>query len=167
MHAPEPQSEHQWLQRLVGEWVVEGECSMGPDQPPMKYAGREKVRSLGGLWTLGEGSNDVPGSGDVPGDGSCDSIMTLGYDPRLQRFVGTFVASMMTHLWTYLGTLDATGQVLTLDAEGPGFAGDGSLSTYQDIIEFVNDDHRVLRSQILGPDGQWQPFMKADYRRVG
>jgi hypothetical protein len=91
--------------------------------------------------------------------------MTLGYDPQTERFVGTFIASMMTHLWPYNGALDATGKVLTLDSEGPSFAGDGTMAKYQDIIEFINDDHRTLSSQVLGPDGQWQPFMKAHYRR--
>ena len=30
----EPQKEHQWLQKLVGEWTSEGEADMGPGQPP-------------------------------------------------------------------------------------------------------------------------------------
>jgi hypothetical protein len=159
MQTPEPQKEHQWLQRLVGEWTFEGECSMGPDQPPMKNVGRETVRSLGGLWTIGEGS------GEMPDGGNCESIITLGFDPQTERFVGTFIASVMTHLWPYNGTLDATGKVLTLDSEGPSFAGDGTMAKYQDIIEFLSDNHRTLSSQVLGPDGQWVPFMKAHYRR--
>ena len=53
----EPQKEHQWLQKLVGTWSHEGECMMGPDQPPMKSSGSETVRSLGGLWTVGEVKN--------------------------------------------------------------------------------------------------------------
>jgi hypothetical protein len=157
MQLPTPQQEHQWLQRLVGEWTVEGECSMGPDQPPAKMTGRETVRSLGGLWTIGEGKGDAP-------DGSCDSIMTLGFDPQKKRFVGTFIAAAMTHLWPYVGSLDAAGNVLTLDSEGPSFTGDG-MAKYQDIIEFLSDDHRTLSSQFLGPDGKWVPFMRAHYRR--
>ena len=44
----EPQREHQWLQKLVGEWTYEGEASMEPDQPREKFTGTESVRSLGG-----------------------------------------------------------------------------------------------------------------------
>ena len=29
----EPQKEHEWLQRLVGEWTYESECSMEPGKP--------------------------------------------------------------------------------------------------------------------------------------
>jgi hypothetical protein len=153
----EPQQEHRWLQKLVGQWAFEGECSMGPDQPAMKHMGTEIVRSLGGLWTIGEGS------GEMPDGGVCQSIMTLGFDPAIKRFVGTFVASVMTHLWVYNGSL--AGNVLTLDTEGPSFAGDGKMVKYQDIIEFISDDHRTLSSQTLGADGKWTQFMKAHYRR--
>jgi hypothetical protein len=155
----EPQNEHKWLQRLVGKWESEMEAQMGPDQPPMKSTGTEQVRSLGGLWTIGEGTNEPPGGGmDY-------SIMTLGYDPARKRFVGTFVGSMMTHLWLYDGALDAAGKVLTLDSEGPNFTQDG-LAKYQDIIELVSDDVRTLKSQIQGDDGNWLHFMSVTYRRV-
>ena len=159
MQTPEPQAEHKWLQRLVGEWTFESECNMGPDQPPMKHGGRETVRSLGGLWTIGEGD------GETPDGNTFKTIMTLGYDPQQKRFVGTFIASVMTHLWPYNGSLDASGKVLTLDSEGPSFAGDGTMAKYQDIIEFIDDDYRTLASQMQGPDGKWMPFMKAHYRR--
>jgi hypothetical protein len=156
----EPQKEHAWLQQLVGEWTAEMECIMAPDQPPMQSKGSETVRSLGGLWTVGEGTGEGP-------DGStATTMMTLGYDPQRQRFVGSFVASMMTYLWLYEGTLDASGKVLTLDAEGPSFAGDGKMAKYQDIIEFKSPDHRTLTSRALGEDGEWRQFMTAHYRRA-
>ena len=160
MQVPAPQKEHQWLHKLVGQWTFEGECSMGPDQPPMKNTGKETVRSLGGLWTIGEGE------GEMPGGGTCQSIMTLGYDPLLKQFVGTFIAGVMTRLWPYNGSLDADEKVLTLDSEGPSFADDGTMAKYQDIIEFLSDEIRTLSSQYLGPDGRWVPFMKAHYQRV-
>jgi hypothetical protein len=157
MHT-EPQQQHRWLERLVGEWTSEMECSMGPDQPPMKSSGVEVVRSLGGLWTIGEGE------GEMPGGGTAKSIMTLGYDPRIDRYVGTFVASMMGHLWVYSGSLDAAEKVLTLDTEGPDFT-QQKLAKYQDIIEFVDDDHRILTSRVQGDDGEWTHFMTAHYHR--
>jgi hypothetical protein len=105
------------------------------------------------------------GSGAGPDGSTMTSIMTLGYDPQTKRFVGTFIASMMTHLWIYNGTLNANGKVLTLDTEGPDFSGGSNLVKYQDIIEFVSDDHRILKSQLVGPDGKWMQFMTAHYRR--
>ena len=72
---------------------------------------------------------------------------------------------MMTHLWIYNGALDAAGKVLTLDTEGPDFSGGDGLVPYQDIIEFVDDNHRTLSSQLRGPDGKWNKFMTANYYR--
>jgi hypothetical protein len=155
-----PQKQHEWLHRLVGEWRYEHECSMGPDQPPGKFTGSETVRSLGGLWVLCEGQ------GEMPGGGTAKTIMTLGYDPAKKRYVGTFIGSMMTHLWVYDGELDAGGRVLTLDTEGPSFTAEGKLSKYKDVIEFLSDDHRTLTSSCPGEDGKWHTFLTAHYRRA-
>jgi Protein of unknown function (DUF1579) len=109
----EPQKEHQWLHKLIGEWTYEGEATMEPGNPPEKFKGSESVRSLGGLWTVAEAR------GDMPGGGAATMIMTLGYDPQTKRYVGTWIGSMMTHLWMYDGALEPSERVLTLEAEGP------------------------------------------------
>jgi Protein of unknown function (DUF1579) len=155
----DPQKEHQWLQQLVGEWTSEAECSMGPGQPVTKSYGTERVRMLGGLWMLGEGE------GEMPGGGMATMIMTLGYDPQKNKYLGTWIGSMMTHMWHYDGEMDASGRILTLSAEGPSMAGDGTMAKYQDIIEIKGKDHRTLSSRVLGPDGSWNHFMTAHYRR--
>jgi hypothetical protein len=156
----EPQQEHQWLQQLVGEWTYETEATMEPGQPPLKCEGSERVRSLGGIWILTEGQGQMP-------DGTpATAVLTLGYDPQKQRYVGTWIGSMMTHLWAYEGTLDATGRVLTLAAEGPNMITAGQMAQYKDVIEIKSDDHRVLTSHMLGDDGAWHGFMVAKYRRM-
>jgi Protein of unknown function (DUF1579) len=155
------QKEHQWLHKLIGEWIYESECRLGPDQTPSKTKGTEIVRSLGGLWIVAEGEGEMP-------DGETGkTIMSLGYDPQSDRYIGTFVCSMMSHLWLYNGSLDPAAKVLTLDTEGPSCSQDSTdlLATYQDIITFVSDDHRILRSQILGSDGNWHQFMIGNYWR--
>ena len=133
---------------------------MEPGQPPSKLEGSESVRSLGGVWILAEGQ------GEMPGCGAATTVLTLGYDPQKQRYVGTWIGSMMTHLWVYDGTLDAAERVLTLNAEGPNFAVEGKMAQYRDVIEFTSEDHRVLTSHMLGDDGEWHGFMRANYRRL-
>jgi Protein of unknown function (DUF1579) len=155
----EPQQEHQWLQKLVGEWTYESDCITEPGQPRSKFKGSERVRSLGGLWILAEGQ------GEMPGGGTATTMMTLGYDPRKQRYVGTWVGSMMTYLWVYDGELDAAGRALTLNAEGPNMVAEGKMAKYKDVIEIKSEDHRVLTSHMLGDDGEWHELMTANYRR--
>ena len=156
----EPRDEHRWLQQLAGDWTFEGEAIMGPDQPPERMTGTERVRMLGEAWAVCEGRVT-----EAKGDGP-SSIMTLGFDPARGRFVGTFVAGMMSHLWTYEGTLDADRRTLTLDTMGPSSDQEG-LVPYHDVIEIVSADERILRSELRGPDGVWRNFMTSRYRRTG
>jgi hypothetical protein len=117
------------------------------------------VRALGDLWVVCEGQ------GEMPGGGMGSTLITLGYDPRTRRYVGTWVGSMMTHLWVCDGELDAAERVLTLRAEGPHMTTPGKLGTYKDVIELKDADHRVLTAHFLGDDGAWHHFMTAHYRR--
>jgi hypothetical protein len=156
----EPQKEHHWLQKLVGEWTCEGEAMCEPGKPPMKWEATESVRSVGGVWIIGEGRGEMPGSGEPT-----TTLLTLGYDPQKKRYVGTFIGSMMTNLWVYDGSMDASGKVLTLDTEGPNMAAQGKMAKYKDIIEFKTDDVRLLRSEMQGEDGKWSQVMTATYRR--
>jgi hypothetical protein len=153
MQAVEPQAQHAWLQKLVGEWTYEvgGEDKLG---------GKEIVKPLGPLWVVGESEFNMPGGG------SGAARITIGFDPQKRRFVGTWVGSMMTYLWVYDGELDASGRVLTLAAEGPSRAGDGKTAKYEDIIEMRSDDHRLFRARVRGDDGTWTQMMSAEYHRV-
>lgn len=155
----EPQKEHLWLQQLVGDWVMEAEMDMGPDSPAAKSSGTETVRSLDDVWFLAEGQ------GDTPGGGVGKMLMTLGYDPQRERFIGTWIGSMMTHMWVYDGQLDASERVLTLDTEGPDMAVEGKTARYRDVIEIRGDDHRVMTSSVQDDEGNWKQFMEAHYRR--
>jgi len=81
---PEPaqaREPHQWLQQLVGEWTATSEATMAPGAEPMRMESTERVRSIGGLWILAEGSATLA-------SGPMTTIMTLGYDPKKEAFVG-------------------------------------------------------------------------------
>jgi hypothetical protein len=155
---PAPQKEHEWLKQLEGEWVTEAEMLMAPGQPPVKCKGTESVRSLGGFWTVGEMKTDFMGT-------PMTGIMTLGYDPKAQKYVGTWVCSADNHFWKYEGTVDAAGKVLTLNTEGPDMSAPGKLAKMKDVIEIKDKDHRVLTSSMQGPDGKWTQFMTIHARR--
>ena len=159
MHDVKPTSEHEWLQQLVGDWLVETEASMGPDQPPSLFHGSESVRTLGDLWVLCEGCGQMP-DGD-----EARMLFTFGYDLKKQKFVGSFIGSMMTHFWIYEGSLDAAKKVLTLDTVGASFADENQQANYHDIIEIIDADHRQLRSEYQAADGTWHQFMTARYTR--
>ncbi|HQR56018.1 MAG TPA: DUF1579 domain-containing protein [Burkholderiaceae bacterium] len=157
--------QHTWLHQLVGEWQFEGESVGADGQPTMKMSGTESVRKLGDAWVQCDGRSQVP---DEMGGGLSLMQFTLGYDPAKGHFVGTFIGSMMTHLWIYhRGELDADGRTLALYAEGPAFDRPaGTMAQYRDSIQIVGPDERLLLSHLQGPDGQWIPFMTSRYRRT-
>lgn len=154
---PEPLDQHRWLHRMIGDWAVTMTMPPNPDgSPGDSHSGQETVRPLGDLWVIGDGT----------AEGGMRSQIALGYDPVRGRFVGTFLASMMTHLWIYEGTLDETGTVLTLEAVGPLFDQPDASARYQDIITLDSPDRRRLSSRLLMSDGRWVPVMSAEYRRL-
>jgi Protein of unknown function (DUF1579) len=159
MQIPEPTPEHQYLLQLVGDWDLESECKLGPDQPPSKSTGTQSTRALGSFWTLGD--MDTAG----PHNSRMKSLITLGFDPQRGKFVGSFVSSCMTYHWLYEGYLDDQQRILTLEAEGPSFAGDGSMAKYQDIIEVIDQDTYLFRSQYQNGDGRWTEFMRGKHTR--
>ena len=150
----EPQQEHRWLEQLLGTWAVTSDMTGDSGSEWI-----ERVRSLHGLWVVAEGE------GEMPGGGAATTMMTLGYDPRRQCYVGTWVGSMMTHMWVYEGNLDATGEILTLDCEGEDFEQPGRRARYQDVITMKSPDHRLLTARMQSADGSWKQIMQAEYRR--
>jgi hypothetical protein len=156
---PAPVKEHLWLQQFVGEWETEVEITMAPDQPPMKGKGTESTRALGGFWIIGEGKGEMEG---MPG--TMTSVLTLGYDPSSQKYTGTWVDSMTSHLWKYEGTVDPTGKILTLNTEGPCPMKPGIVK-FKEVTEIKDRDHRVFTSSMQGDDGKWTKMVTVNYRR--
>jgi hypothetical protein len=155
---PTPQKEHEWLHQFVGEWESESEASMGPGQPAMKCKGTMKSRMLGGFWVVSDMTSDMMGM-------QMTAIQTVGYDPSSKKYVGTWVDSMINYMWKYEGTIDESGKILTLAAEGPNFMLEGKLSKFRDVYEFKSRDHIVVTSSMQGDDGKWVTFMTGNIRR--
>ena len=161
MHADVTEA-HRWLDRLAGDWVLVPEpAAEGAESGcPSQGGWTEQARSLGGLWLVSEGR------GSMPDGAPASTLLTLGYDPARERYVGTWTGSMMAHLWIYEGTLDESGQVLTLDTEGPNFMDGNRMARFQDIVAFEDADTRTLTARVQGENGEWRTFMRARYRRA-
>lgn len=149
---PKPVAEHVWLEKFVGEWAIQSQATMAPDQPPMECSGTLSSRRLGSFWVLNEMKSDWAGD-------SITSVQTIGYDETTKKYVGTWVDSMTAHMWRYEGNIDASGKVLTLDADGPNFMSAGKMTKFQDIYEFKSKDEIVMTSKMLSENGKWITFM--------
>lgn len=147
-----------FLERMAGEWQVASEATLGPGQEPIRTNIGVTARLIGGQWMVAEGSGEAGGR-------EFTWIFTLGYNPGQKQFVGTWIDSNQSHLWTYTGTLDDEGTTLTLETEGPIMGDPSTTAQYREIITVRDADHHEMRSEILGPDGEWFEFATAEYRR--
>ena len=155
---PAPQKEHEWLQQLVGDWESEMEVSAGPGVEKSTCKGTSHTKSLGGFWVVTDVKSEMLGT-------PFTAVQTIGYDAKTKKYVGTWVDSMMNHMWKYEGTVDPTGKILTLEAEGPDMVHEGKTTLYRDIYEFKSKDHVVMTSTVKGEDGKWVTFMTGNSRR--
>ncbi|HEY9745251.1 MAG TPA: DUF1579 domain-containing protein [Oculatellaceae cyanobacterium] len=149
---PKPNAQHAWLQQFVGEWDSDVELMEPGSNTPIKKKGSESVRAVGGFWIISESKGDMMGT---PFTG----VQTLGYDTVKQKYVGTWVDSMTDYMWQYEGSVDPTGKILTLDSEGCCPMKPGETIKAKDVIEVQDKNHKVFKSFMLGPDGQWHQVM--------
>jgi hypothetical protein len=156
---PEPVKEHEWLKQFVGKWESESEVMMGPDQPAIKSKGSATARMLGGFWVVVELTGEMGGV-------TMHGLQTIGYDPEKSKYFGTWVDSMTSYLWRYLGSVDESGKILTLEADGPSFMTAGKTAKFRDAYEFKSKDHVVFTSSMQTEDGKWITFMTGHMRRV-
>jgi hypothetical protein len=155
---PVPQKEHKWLEQFTGEWESEIEITMGPGGAVMKGKGTESARMVGGFWIVAESKSEMMG---MP----FSSVLTLGYDPAKKKYVGTWIDSMSSYLWNYVGSVDESGKILTLETNGPSPMAPDKISKFREVTEFKSKDHRVFTSSIQGDDGKWTTFVTVHSRR--
>jgi Protein of unknown function (DUF1579) len=155
---PPPVKEHEWLQQFTGEWENDVEIFMEPGKPAIKAQGTETIRMIGGFWVVSDGKGEMMGMPFV-------HMLTLGYDPQQKKYVGTWIDSMSSYLWKYVGSVDETGKKLTLETEGPCPMAPGKLSKFKEVTEFKSKDHRVFTSNMLGDDGKWKTILTVNARR--
>jgi hypothetical protein len=155
---PKPAKEHEWLKKFVGEWETEGEASMGPGIPAVKCKGTQKTRLLGSFWVVSEPSMDMQGM-------KMQAVQTIGYDLKKKKYIGTWIDGLTDYLWTYEGDVDATGRILSLEADGPNMMKPEKMARFRDAYEFKSDDHIVQTSSMKGDDGKWVTFMTGTLKK--
>lgn len=151
--------EHEWLEQFVGKWQATNQAYDAEGQLVMTCEGTSTARMLGPCWLVSEVTGDLDGT-------TIEAVQTIGYDPKTKKYIGTWVDSVSNHMWKYVGSVDETGKVLTLEAEGPNYMDEGKITKYRDAYEFKDEDNIVTTSSMLSDDGEWIVFMKGDMRRV-
>jgi hypothetical protein len=153
----EPQKEHKLLQNFVGDWDTESDAMQGPNQPPMKYKGQMHAAALGQMWLVANVENNIMGT-------KMNAQFTLGYDPDTKKYVGTWIDSIMNHMWHYNGWLEDDGKTLILEAEGPNMLEPGKTAKFRDIYIFKSPDEMETKA-LMQQDGEWITFATGSSKR--
>ncbi|APZ91996.1 DUF1579 domain-containing protein [Fuerstiella marisgermanici] len=156
--AAAPKKEHEWLKQFEGQWSSSSKTVAAPGQPSTECTGSMKSSMLGGFWVVNKMRGHV-------GEVTFDAMQTIGYDSKKERYFGTWVDTMMGHMWHYEGTVDESGKKLILVAEGPDFTGSGKVTKYRDSYEFKSADLIIATSEVMGDDGKWVTFMTGEVKR--
>lgn len=150
MPVVKPGPEHEILKKSVGTWDATIE-EMHPGAPPKTSKGTETSKLVGGLWLVSDFKSEMGGQ---PFEGHAVG----GYDSHKKKYVGTWVDSMSTGVFTSEGTLDPATKTMTDWMEGPG--PDGKPMKMKAVTEWKDDDTRVF-TMYMGE----QPSMRITYKR--
>ena len=145
-----PQKEHEFLEKLVGDWNVTL-FVMGEE-----IEGKEHNELIaGGLWLTSEFSANMMGQ-PFQGHG------ILGYDTKKKKYVSVWVDPSRTDLIIMEATMKGTtrsGTTMMIGMTGE--------KVETKVVETMPDDnHRLLRFLQKGPDGKEMQLMKIEYKRA-
>ena len=149
---PGAAKEHEFLKKFVGQWDVESEGAGAKGKAVMKST------MLGDLWVVNSSEHEFSGM-------NMKSIQMIGYDTKKKKYIGTWADSMVSYLWHYEGTVNESGNKITLQARGPSMTGDGSMVDYRDAYEFKDENTIIATSSMQDGDGKWQVFMTGTAKR--
>jgi hypothetical protein len=155
---PQPTAEHELLKQFAGEWTSKATAAMAEGEEPMTCEGNETAKLMGGFWLVCENEGTVQGT-------PVSSLLTIGFNPKTKKYLGTFACSSDSTLWNYTGTMDESGKKLVLETEGPLPHDPAKVAKFRETLELVAPDRKVFTSMIQGDDGKWTEFATIEYQR--
>ena len=157
---PQPTDQHHRILADVGTWNVKCTYMMDPSQPEMVCDATETIEPVGGFWTVSRFESDFMG---MPFVGRC----TLGYDPRKERFVGSWVDCMSSTMFVMEGGFRADGKTLEMHSEGPHMA-TGEIVPMRMVTTYRDDGTRAFDMFVGNPGGQGEmQCFHYEYTRAG
>jgi hypothetical protein len=144
---PKPGKEHEALKVFEGEWTFAGKFFMDPAQPPMEFNGTETSKMVLGGWYLNsEVKSTMFGA---PFEGR----WTLTYSVFKKKYQACWIDSMMPHVFTSEGDVDATGKIFSLTGES---FEPGTFKPIKErwVMEVKDADNHVMSFYKPGPDGK-------------
>jgi len=155
---PKPGKEHEALKAFEGDWTFAGKFIMDPAQPPMEFNGTETSKMILGGWYLNsEVKSTMFGA---PFEGR----WTMTYSLFKKKYQAGWIDSMMPHLFTSEGDVDATGKIFNLQGESFDPA-TGKSFKERWVMEIKDADTHQMTFYKPGPDGKETKTGEIVYKR--
>jgi hypothetical protein len=155
---PKPGPEHAIFKEDAGTWDAVIESFMAPGAPPMTSKGVEtNLLGCGGLCLITDFKGEM-----MPGM-TFDGHGTSTWDPKKQKYVGSWTDSMSQGLAISEGTWDASARTMTGWMEGPDMT--GATVKMKSVVEYKPNGTRVFT--LYGPpaDGKEPVGLRITYTR--
>ena len=154
---PKPGKQHEALKYFEGTWDTAAKFQE-PGKPPMESKGSETATyGMGGFWLTYEYKGEMMGK-PFTGHGA------MGYDQQKQKYVGVWIDSTKSGLFTSEGTADPDGKRFTMTAQGYCDS-EGRSITMKQVHEIKDKDHWTLHFLTPSPDGKDQEVGTIEYTR--
>jgi len=154
---PKPGKEHEALKVFEGEWTFEGKFYMDPNQPT-EMKGTETSKMVLGGWYL---NSDVKST--FMG-GPFEGRWTMTYSVFKKKYQVCWIDSMMGHVFTSEGDVDATGKIYTLFGEGFD-PQTGKATKERWVVEVKDADNHTMTFYGPGPDGKEKKTGEITYKK--
>jgi hypothetical protein len=153
----EPNENHKRLEAFVGTFNAKVQCFMMPTPETTTGVSRNEM-IFGGRWLKGDYSGTMMGK---PFKG----LQLLGYDNQKKKYISGWIDDMSSGLMMAEGDADASGRVITVNAECVDPMTNQKKQTRMVMTIVSNDRHTV---EMFGPgmDGKEMKMMSIEYVRA-
>ncbi len=145
-----PGDPHKLLANLEGIWTTRSRGWMEPDKPPMESTGTaEQKMILGGRYLQQVYTGDMMGT-------AYTGISIMGYNNHTRKYESTWIDTMSTGVFYFVGTASADGRTITQKCsfddpvKGP--------SVWRTVTR-IKDDNTVEFEMFLTPKGKKEEKM--------
>lgn len=153
-----PGEAHKALEPMVGTWETKVSSWMSPGAEPMMSTGVSDNK-----WTLGNRFIEQRYEGSFM-DQPFSGIGYTGYDNIKKKYIGTWMDSMGTSMFTQTGTADASRKNMTFT----GVTDDpmtGKSMQVKSVVKVVDNNKHTMEMWGPGPDGKMFKMMEIEYTR--
>lgn len=152
---PTPTEQHKHVLQGVGTWAGTITAFI-PGMPEEPIEASESVTGIGPFWTQSTFESTFMGA-PYTGAGA------FGYDLNKQKFVGTWIDSMSTHISVMEGEVDESTGKIVMHWEAPGMTGE--MEKHRS--ETVRTDDAYTMTFFMGEGEAAMKSMVIDMKRTG